>query len=186
MAKYLIAAAVISAIALVGCDNQPTETQKSVLQAEQKADEARRQMADPQEQKAISDRSQMMNKPGLMMYTLVLGDMNTPLAYMTTGRIVSGGKRLNAPDYLYCASAAGNCSWRAAPNLDGTYGSSGDYVYFWTTSGVYWQVPANKVISSSHPIRLNDTTKIHVDIASEKAVADYNKTVAQSESAASK
>lgn len=185
MNKYLIAAAVISSIAMVGCDRSQSETEKTVLKAEQKADEARRQMSDPQEQKAIADRSNMMNKPGLMMYTLVLGDMNTPLAYMTTGRIVSGGKRLNAPDYLYC-SAAGNCSWRAAPNLDGTYGSSGDYVYFWTTSGVYWQVPANKVISSSHPIRLNDTTKIHIDIADAKAVAAYNKSVEQSESAASK
>lgn len=156
--------AIASLLSISGCNFEESETQKRVRQTELKADETRRQLTDQLEANAIQKRANMMNTPGLLMYVVVRGRMDTSLAYLTTGRIVSSGKRINAPDYLYCDNRV--CNWRTAPNMDGTYGSSGDYVYFWTTSGAYWEVPRSDIVVSNRPIRLN-TTNVHVDIAVE-------------------
>lgn len=133
--KKILTIAAIAAM-LVGCNNQPSETELRAQRARNMAADASSQISDPKEAEAIVNRAKLVNTPGVMFYVLVLGDMNTPLAYLTTGRVVSSGKRITEPNYLRCVGA--NCSWEPTPNLDSTFGSSGDYYYFWTTSGVYW------------------------------------------------
>jgi hypothetical protein len=101
----------------------------------------------------ITKRGKLVARPDLAGY-IVLISSGRPVAYYTVkGKVTSGGKRLESP-----SREAVSGSVVPAPSYDGTFGSSDDYVYFWTTSDQYiqWSTGGgNGYIYSDQPLTPN-------------------------------
>lgn len=90
----------------------------------------------------ISKRLQMFDDPNKVSYIYLVSYGKVMSFYTIKGKVTSGSKRLTSPDAQLgsCNNYQGdNCTTTAAPELDGTYGSSASYIFFWTTDGVYVQ-----------------------------------------------
>lgn len=105
----------------------------------------------------IQKRLELTSAPGLLGYVVLMNAAGQPVMYTTVkGKITSSGKRLTKP-YDYVKIDKGE--WPGddqveAPSDEGTYGHSGDYVYFWTESGQYVQWNGTYLYSDK-PIRLS-------------------------------
>lgn len=93
------------------------------------------------ERENISKRLTLFSNPAKISYIYLVSYGRVMAFYTVKGKITSGSKRLTATDMPvsldcgeYCDQALGQ-----APELDGTYGSSDPYIYFWTTDGSYVQ-----------------------------------------------
>ena len=104
--------------------------------------------------KNITARGKLVARPDLTGY-IVLISSGRPVAYYTVkGKVTSGGKRLETP-----TRESINGTALPAPSYDGTFGSSDDYVYFWTVSGQYiqWSTGGgNGYIYSDQPLTPNN------------------------------
>ena len=143
-----------------GCSNLTADEQPTSQQVqEQKAQEASRsvEFTDNAEIKNIQHRLKLTSQPGLLGYVLLFNPgTGDPAMYTTVeGKITSGGKRLNPTEKLVRCDKGqyyGECNMPSA-NDEGTYGTSGEYIYFWTTDGQYIQWNGNYLYSDK-PIRI--------------------------------
>lgn len=110
------------------------------------------------EQSNVKKRLENDNKPGAIKHLYVISPFTGDVLIYSAvqGKVTSGGKRLTPTQV-----AAGHASWGnysseyygshvniggrsyVTPEViqdDGTYGSSGDYIYWWDTKGIYRQV----------------------------------------------
>lgn len=98
----------------------------------------------------ISKRLQMWSDENKISYIYLTSFGKVMAFYTVKGKVTSGGKRLTPQSVSVdgCGNVAvvdennGNCSGSYSieqPELDGTYGSSNPYIYFWTTDGTYVQ-----------------------------------------------
>jgi hypothetical protein len=105
----------------------------------------------------IQKRLRLTSNPGQIGFVLLLNQAGQPIMYTSVrGKITSGSKRLTAPmvEYHvdhgeYRGTALGD-----GPSDEGTYGHSGDYVFFWTTDGQYIQWNGGYLYSDK-PFRTN-------------------------------
>jgi hypothetical protein len=149
----LLALAAASLTLLAGCpeDRTPTKNAQAV-----KAAEAANSITftENAEIDNIKRRLELTSKPGLLGYIVLLNESGQPIYYSTVkGKITSGSKRLTRPDRSTTEGAGANNVVMAAPSDEGTFGSSGEYVFFWTTSDQYVQWNG-KYFYSDKPIRL--------------------------------
>lgn len=106
------------------------------------------------EQRNIAKRLVEDNRPGSIKHLYIISAYSGQVLIYSTvaGKVTSGGKRLTpttvsalSGDYNYQGSfipvAIGGVGYRTNEVLqdDGTYGHSGDYLYWWDTRGVYHQ-----------------------------------------------
>lgn len=109
------------------------------------------------EQTNIRDRLKQDNEPGALKFLYIISPMTGDVLMFSTvkGKVTSGGKRLTPlsvtghytnSNNTWCGSGfsvqIGN-DWYCTSEVlqdDGTYGSSGDYLYWWDTKGVYHQL----------------------------------------------
>lgn len=95
----------------------------------------------------IKNRRILFGKPGVIGYVLFLNDAGQPIQYLSVkGKCTSSGKRLTPTDIVTNGRMSSdpeaygeNNVVRAAVGEDGTFGSSENYVYCWTTDGRYVQ-----------------------------------------------
>ena len=100
----------------------------------------------------IKRRLELTANPGLLGYIVLLNETGQPVMYTgVRGKITSGSKRLTEPDRY--SSLGTNGFMRAAPSDEGTYGSSSEYIFFWTTADQYIQWNG-KYLYSDKPFRL--------------------------------
>lgn len=140
----------------------PRAQQRLETKAHEAAERAATQTLTPHEINMIEYRRTLMGKPGLQLYVIFLNDVGQPVEYfVTNGKCTSSNKRLTR-------------SWRFergqtgvdkdgnrvigdfvmnAPDLDGTHGSSDDYVFCKTADGKYKQWNGKYYISDA-PIEL--------------------------------
>jgi hypothetical protein len=104
------------------------------------------------EQRNIRDRLAEDNKPGSIKHLYVISAYSGQVLIYSTvrGKVTSGGKRLT-PTSIYGGTSNNNYTTFGVDidgkgfattevlQDDGTYGSSGDYLYWWDTKGVYHQ-----------------------------------------------
>ncbi len=139
---------------LTGClnDGQPTTKQVQAQKAAQAA--AQISFTENAEIDNIKRRLELTSQPGLLGYIVLLNESGQPVYYTTVkGKVTSGGKRLTEPDRSGSWGSGQNNVVRAAPSDEGTYGSSGEYIFFWTQAGQYVQWNG-KYFYSDKPIRL--------------------------------
>ena len=95
----------------------------------------------------IKRRLELTSKPGVMGYVLLMNEAGQPIYYTSVkGKITSGGKRLTPP------GTDGEMTRREVPSDEGTYGHSGEYIYFWTADDQYFQWNG-KYFYSDRPFR---------------------------------
>lgn len=107
------------------------------------------------EQQNIHDRLLKDNEPGALKYLYIISPYTGDVLMFSTvkGKVTSGGKRLTPVtvtghryDTMYCVSGFSvqiGDEWYCTQEVlqdDGTYGSSGEYVYWWDTKGTYHQL----------------------------------------------
>lgn len=156
MHRTIICAVTLTALALAGCEKDDPPTGRS-QQAARAANAANAVVFEKNaEIDNIQKRLKLTSNPGQIGFVLLLNQAGQPIMYTSVrGKVTSGGKRLTRPDecgYSNCWGSA--IVMRAAPSDEGTYGSSGEYVYFWTVDGQYIQWNGGYLYSDK-PFRTN-------------------------------
>lgn len=150
---------VLCATLLAACNQQaPAQTAKMDQAAKAAAAANSIVFTDNAEIDNIKKRIELTSKPGLVGYVVLLNQAGQPIAYHgVQGKITSGGKRLTSPETVKRFDPGGSSPYVyekvQAPSDEGTYGSSGDYIFFWTTNGEYIQWNGGYYYSDK-PIRL--------------------------------
>lgn len=107
------------------------------------------QLKDSLERKNISKRLTTFSDPNKVSYIYLINYGRVMSFYTIKGKITSGSKRLTSTQRLVqCDSGeyTADCAMEQA-ELDGTYGSSNPYIFFWTTDGAYVQWSGDYMLS---------------------------------------
>lgn len=135
----ILATAVAWVVLILACGPPPIpERQMQSMKAAQAADNLT--FTENAEIENIQARLKLTSAPGALGYVLLINESGQPITYVAVkGKITSSGKRLTDPD--------------TGPSDEGTWGSSDPYIYFWSTSGQYYQWNG-KYLYSDKPFRL--------------------------------
>lgn len=90
----------------------------------------------------IKKRLELFSDENKVSYIYLVSFGKVMSFYTVKGKITSGQKRLTSTQRIVSAPdcGSGNCNLIVeSPELDGTYGQSSPYIFFWTTDGVYVQ-----------------------------------------------
>lgn len=88
----------------------------------------------------ISKRLTTFSDPNKISYIYLVSYGKVMAFYTIKGKITSGGKRLTPQNQvIYQDVGTPENMVVESPELDGTYGNSNPYIFFWTTDGVYVQ-----------------------------------------------
>lgn len=93
------------------------------------------------ERKNIKKRLEIFSDESKVSYIYLTSFGRVMAFYTVKGKITSGSKRLTSSARLIQCDKGeynGDCEMESS-ELDGTYGSSSPYVFFWTTDGTYVQ-----------------------------------------------
>jgi len=161
MRKIMIALAATSALLLTACEGNPQTNPSKAAQAAKAAEAANSiQFSENSEIDNIKARLELTSNPGQIGFVLLLNEMGKPVMYTSVkGKITSGQKRLTPGQQTRTADCG---EWSCdqlieAPSDEGTYGSSGPYIFFWTVDGQYIQW-SGKYLYSDKPFRIEDPT----------------------------
>lgn len=103
------------------------------------------------EQRNIRDRLVEDNKPGAVKHLYIISAYSGQVIFYSTvrGKVTSGGKRLtptsvigdthNTDDYFNVDIGGSKLGTTEVLQDDGTYGHSGEYLFWWDTQGRYYQ-----------------------------------------------
>lgn len=155
MKKLTTAILLLCALVLSGCEEEKTANGMQAAKAKAAANSIT--FAENAEIDNIKARLTLTANPGLLGFIVLLNETGQPVMYSgVKGKVTSGGKRLTEPDRFGSWSAGENNVVRQAPSDEGTYGNSGEYVFFWTPAGQYIQWNG-KYLYSDKPFRLTTT-----------------------------
>lgn len=157
MNKILVVA-FASLFLLGGCNEETPSTFPNKVAQSLKAEQAANSISfsENAEIDNIKKRLELTANPGLLGFIVLLNETGQPVMHAgVKGKITSGGKRLTKP---YETKNWDCGEWKCDKELpaasdEGTYGTSGDYVFFWTVSGQYIQWNG-KYLYSDKPFRL--------------------------------
>ena len=170
-------AAAFAALALIGggllasgCGDSPPD--KAIEQEQKQTDDLQRRLIDktpvPQLQDSLERRNLIRrysefadpNKVGYF-YELSMGQVVA--FYTVKGKISSVSSQLTNPSQIICAGSRDRraCGTVDQAEPDGSYGTNGDGVFFWTTEGVYvewhgdFQYSSQPLSLTSKPLLVN-------------------------------
>ena len=138
---------------LIAC-NKPRPKSKKELQAEKaKAMAESIKFSGNAEIENIKKRLELTSDPLLIGYIVLMNEAGQPILYTTIkGKVTSGGKSLTSKKRVnsdYYKDLVVD-----SPSDEGTYGSSGQYIFFTDMNGVYHQW-SGAYLYSDKPLRLN-------------------------------
>lgn len=144
--------------ALVGCNEVSTQPAQKNVQAQKAAEAANSiNFAENAEIDNIKRRLELTSSPGALGFIVLLNQSGQPILYEgVRGKITSGSKRLTKPfGVLTFGNGNGGSSGLQVPSPsdEGTWGSSGDYIFYWNTNGEYRQW-SGAYLYSDKPFRL--------------------------------
>lgn len=193
MKKALIGMLLAMTVILAGCgaevgSNGPTKSIEDVNRDKQKNAENLMNQDNVKidqsiERKNIAQRIKVTNKLDQVSWIYLMGDDSNIVArFPLRGKATSGGKHLTSEEMkVSCdkGESYGDC-WIEAPDDMGTYGHSGDYIFFFTPNGmlVQWN---GKYLMTSEPYQINPQTKkieYTVDAEEMAKIAMYKKQIA--------
>lgn len=160
--KKIALFATILALPLAACGERAAPSAKDAQAAKAQERANSLSFTENSEMDNIERRLRLTSNPGQIGFVLLMNEMGQPVMYTSVkGKITSGSKRLTRTEQSVCipqqdsdGSRNGMCSYErvAAPSDEGTYGSSGEYIYFWTVDGQYVQWNG-KYLYSDKPLR---------------------------------
>lgn len=149
MKKFAALLILVPALAVAGCDDVNPVSASGVKEAAVKIAVGSDGLT--AEQRNIVGRLKEDNKPGSIKHLYIISAYSGQVIIYSTvrGKVTSGGKRLT-PTSIVVGSNENNSRPGFSTNFggavtseviqdDGTYGTSGDYLYWWDTKGVYHQ-----------------------------------------------
>lgn len=154
MKTKIVIASLVTSVMLTGCLEQPTVNKTE--QAKKAAEAANSiKFNENAEIDNIKRRLELTSNPGQLGFIILLNEMGQPVLYTSVkGKVTSGSKRLTAPDRASSSWGGGNNTVvRASSSDEGTWGSSGEYIFFWTVNDEYIQWNG-KYMYSDKPFRL--------------------------------
>lgn len=103
----------------------------------------------------IKKRLELFNNESKISYIYLIDYGRVVAYYVVEGKISSGGKRLTTNQKLENGDGVqGTMDFVVeSPSLDGTYGRSDSYIFFWTTNSVYVQWGGNYLLSDE-PLKI--------------------------------
>jgi hypothetical protein len=160
--KLLMVPALMLTLVLVGegCEDPSTASAVATQQTEQQQVQAaheRQATAVPLpklnnslERINIKKRLETFDEPNKVSYIYLINYGRVMAFYTIKGKVTSGGKRLTSTqqqvqsEYIKDSTdmkggMINRTSIMEAPELDGSYGTSAPYIFFWTTDGSYVQ-----------------------------------------------
>ena len=89
----------------------------------------------------IKKRLELFEDENKVSYIYLTSFGRVMFFFTVKGKVSSGSKRMTTNQKLESGDGGESYSdfVMEAPSLDGTYGSSDEYIYFWTTDGTYIQ-----------------------------------------------
>lgn len=144
----------ILSIFLVACGSSTPPAEMQSEQQKVQANQAKLSTQDPipdlsnsLDRKQIIKRLKLFEDANKVSYIYFLSFGKVISFYTIKGKVTSGKKRLTNSQQLvegYAGAGEYGSSHPKsdvinAPELDGTYGESGDYIFFWTTDDTYVQ-----------------------------------------------
>lgn len=127
------------------CDSTSGQAQSQQETVAQTMSKLLQQVPAPQldnslERANISKRLTTFSDPAKISYIYLINYGRVMAYYVVKGKITSGGKRLTPQNQVaYQDIGTPDNVVVEAPELDGTYGNSNPYIFFWTTDGTYVQ-----------------------------------------------
>lgn len=99
------------------------------------------QLTSSLERKNIKKRLEIFSNESKVSYIYLINYGRIMAFYTIKGKVTSGSKRLTSSQRKISIDCGQYCNETLAesPELDGTYGSSNPYIFFWTTDGTYVQ-----------------------------------------------
>lgn len=149
----------LCAVSLAGCDYETTNKDRQSKAAQNAAQSI--QFTENAEIDNIKARVQLTANPGLLGFVLLMNEAGQPIMYEgVKGKITSGSKRLTPTTEVRCVPSfnekgeRNGCNYHAVPGTsdEGTYGTSGEYVYYWNQNGEFRQWNG-KYLYSDRPFR---------------------------------
>lgn len=163
MYRYLLIP--VLAFLLVSCTNELGDSGKSQIN-EMKLTESNQQrlsqaqpapqLTDSLERRQLITRLETFNNPDKISYITLLS-LGRPVGYFAIkGKVSSVNSLLTSPDQLLITRRGASDMQSgvvASPDLDGSYGSNGDAVFFFLQDGTYmgWN---GEYLLSTRPVRL--------------------------------
>ena len=153
--KKIIALSAIATVLLAGCEignpdvnNQNTQKKEAALA---EVNQRKLMVAVPvpkletsQERKNLVKRLELFNTEDKVSYIYLVNYGKVMAFYSIKGKVSSVNSLLTTPDQLVYGNGAqcdsyttGSCYTVASPDIDGSYGSNGDAIFFFTTEGAY-------------------------------------------------
>jgi hypothetical protein len=164
-----------------GCDVQRSATNSGVKQVVA-SDIPRQASGYTIEQENIYNRLKEDNKPGAIKHLYIISPYSGQVILYSTvkGKVTSGGKRLTPETINPTGDSTTHMNWVSVNGGsyttdevlqdDGTYGHSGDYLYWWDVRGIYHQhyLTGGQIVHvSSQPLPIKSVT-INLEAVSEK------------------
>lgn len=117
------------------------------------------QLENSLERENISKRLTTFSDPAKISYIYLINYGKVMAYYVVEGKITSGGKRLTPQNQIVDSPTDSTSIVVEAPELDGTYGNSNPYIYFWTTDGTYVQYTGDYMLTDQ-PVQLTTTPEL--------------------------
>lgn len=109
----------------------------------------------------LNRKNQLWNNPNKIGYVYLFSPMGAPIGYyVIKGKVSSVNSLLTAPSQIVTdpinrkSSGYHDSMTVESPDLDGSYGTNGDAIFFFTTDGKYVQTPLPFLLSDA-PIAIN-------------------------------
>lgn len=149
----------LAALTLSACSESLAEPPTAQQQQAQKAQAAAQSVVFEKNAEIdnIQRRLKLTSNPGQIGFVLLLNQAGQPIMYTSVrGKITSGGKRLTKPEAEYNVDHGEyrGTTLGPSPSDEGTYGTAGEYVFFWTVDGQYVQWNGGYLYSDK-PFRTN-------------------------------
>lgn len=180
----------ILALVLVGCSGVIVEPSAQNVMKEQAADKNEQAAAmmtktptpafnESLDRENIAQRLMKTNDPNMLQWIYPMSAGRVIGRFPVRGKVTSGSKRLTQPEQIM---GRGGSLWQVeAPDEMGTYGSSGDYIFWFDPAGRYHQHQGDYFISPV-PYKIDigyGTISIEIDQAEEAKRGIYNQQTAQ-------
>lgn len=185
--KRIFGVLLLTAVVATGCEStaKPTSQQREQRVTEEYQKKLAQavpypldQMNDSLERRQLRERLLRFNKPSKIAYIYLLSNVGTVVAFYTVkGKVSSVNSMLTVTQQVNECGAWSDRSCVAitdAAGDDGSYGTNGTGVFFFTTEGTYVEWAGNYMLADS-PLKLTSAPLITYDPSSKPtSVGDPN------------
>jgi hypothetical protein len=121
------------------------------------------------DRKQISKRLVMFEDENKVSYIYLISFGKVMAFYPVKGKVTSGSKRLTTNEKLERGDGGEySCDFvMESPSLDGTYGTSDSYIFFWTTDGTYIQWN-DAYLLCDRPLKITTQPELIYDVTPKK------------------